>query len=75
MMNVSFCTQKFAVSVTGSKNLVAIYKFFNLTAGPIFRFILFDTVSSLCSFIKKVLFQKWLYVCLHGATRPMDPVQ
>ena len=74
-MYVSFHTQKFVVSVTGSKNLVAIYKFFDLTAGQIFKFILFDTVSSLCCFITKMSFQKLLYVSLHCATRPIDPVE
>jgi len=74
-MHVSFCTQKFVVSVTGSKNLVAIYIFFNLTADPIFKFIHFDTLSSLCCFIKKMLFQKLLYVSLHWATRPIDAAE
>jgi hypothetical protein len=33
---VSFYTGKLAVSVTGIRNLVAIYKFFDLTVGPNF---------------------------------------
>lgn len=56
-MYVSFYTQKFVVYDTGSKNLVVIYRFFDLIVGPIFKIILLDTVRFLGCFSKKCCFR------------------
>jgi len=74
-MCVSFYTQKFVVSVTRSKNLVACYKFVDSTVGPIFKIFLLNTDSFLGCFIKNCYFKNLLYMNLHWSTRPIDPTE